>query len=170
MDSSIRSRRFLWVHRNIEKFGGDPQNVTIFGESAGATDIGWLMTSPLTKGLFERAILESGVLFLPGDPRLSTAERAGAKLFGEDLAALRLRSTEEIMKSAGFQADEIFGSSESYGPITDGWVITENPVLTFASGLQANVPLIVGTNADEGSIFSDNLPFQNRRRLPRLPG
>src|SRR5580698_3835012 len=79
----------LWVHRNIDKFGGDPTNVTIFGESAGGTDIGWLMTSPLAKGLFHRAIVQSGVMFLPGDPRLQTAEQAGVKLFGDTLAALR---------------------------------------------------------------------------------
>ncbi len=150
----------LWVHRNIDKFGGDPRNVTIFGESAGATDIGWLMTSPLAKGLFERAIAESGVLFSPLDMRLAAAEKAGAKFFGDDLAALRLRSTQEIMKAAGLQADLIFGDGASYGPIIDGWVIPENPVVIFASGGQANVPLLVGTNADEGSIFTENLPFK----------
>jgi para-nitrobenzyl esterase len=150
----------LWVHRNIEKFGGDPQNVTIFGQSAGGTDIGWLMTSPLAKGLFHRAIVESGVMFLPGDPRLATAEQAGQKLFGDNLSALRLRSMKEVMLTAGFQTDMIFGDGVSYGPVVDGWVIPENPALIFESGLQANVPLIVGTNADEGSIFTTNLPFK----------
>jgi para-nitrobenzyl esterase len=151
----------LWVHRNIDKFGGDPQKVTVFGESAGGTDIGWLMTSPLAKGLFHRAIVESGVMFLPGDPRLQTAEQAGVKLFGDTLAALRLRTTKEIMGTAGFQTDMIFGSSgASYGPVVDGWVIPEDPTLIFESGRQANVPLIVGTNADEGSVFTENLPFK----------
>lgn len=151
----------LWVHRNIEKFGGDPQNVTVFGESAGGTDIAWLMASPLAKGLFHRAIIESGVMFLPGDLRLATAEQAGAKLFGDDLPALRLRTTAEVMKSAGFQTDAVFGSAgASYGPIIDRWVAPENPAQIFGSGNQANVPLIVGTNADEGSIFTETLPFK----------
>jgi para-nitrobenzyl esterase len=150
----------LWVHRNIEKFGGDPQSVTIFGESAGGTDIGWLMTSPMAKGLFQRAIIQSGVMFLPADLRRATAEQAGAKLFSDTLENLRLRSTESIMKSAGFQTDLVFGSGASYGPIIDGWVINEDPAKVFAASNQANVPLIVGTNADEGSIFTETLPFK----------
>jgi para-nitrobenzyl esterase len=150
----------LWVHRNIDKFGGDPQNVTIFGESAGGTNIGWLMTSPLAKGLFHKAIIQSGVMFLPGDPRLVSAEKAGAKLYGDNLDALRVVSTKQIMDAAGLQADLLFGNGASYGPIVDGWVIPEDPALTFESGRQANVPLIVGTNADEGSIFTENLPFK----------
>jgi para-nitrobenzyl esterase len=151
----------LWVHRNIEKFGGDPQNVTIFGESAGGTDIGWLMTSPLTTGLFQRAIVQSGVMFLPGDPRLATAEQAGQKVFGDNLAALRLRSIKDVMVTASFQTDLVVGKGGmSYGPVVDGWVIPENPLAIFESGRQANVPLIVGTNADEGSIFTTDLPFK----------
>ncbi len=150
----------LWVHRNIEKFGGDSQSVTIFGESAGGTDIAWLMTSPMAKGLFHRAIIQSGVMFLPADFRRATAEQAGAKRFGDTLEALRLRTTAEIMSTAGFQTDLIFGSGASYGPIIDGWVIPEDPSKVFAAANQANVPLIVGTNADEGSIFTENLPFK----------
>jgi para-nitrobenzyl esterase len=142
----------MWVHRNIDKFGGDPQNVTIFGESAGGTDIGWLMTSPLAKGLFHKAIVESGVMFLPPEP--------AAKLFRDTPEALRAMSTDEIMGSANFRGDVIFGTGgASYGPVVDGWVIPEDPTLVFESGRQANVPLIVGTNADEGSIFTANLPL-----------
>jgi para-nitrobenzyl esterase len=138
----------LWVHRNIDKFGGDRQNVTIIGVSAGAGDVGLLMTSPLGKGLFQRAIIESGSP--SSDMRLAAAERAGAKLFGDDLGSLRVRSTEEVMATGGL----------SYGPIVDGWVIPENPVRIFVSGLQANVPLIVGTNADEGTVFTEELPLR----------
>jgi para-nitrobenzyl esterase len=150
----------LWVHRNIDKFGGDPQNVTIFGESAGGTDVAWLMTSPLTKGLFHRAIVQSGSVFPPFDLRRATAEQAGAKLYGDDLPALRLRSTQEILRSAAFPTGFIFDGGASYGPIVDGWVIPEDPSASFAAGHQANVPLIVGANADEGSIFTEKLPFK----------
>jgi len=150
----------LWVHRNIDKFGGDPQNVTIFGESAGATDVAWLMTSPLAKGLFHRAVVQSASVFPPFDLRRATAEQAGARLYGDNLQALRLRSTDEIMKSAAFQTGFVFDSGASYGPIIDGWVIAEDPAQSFASAHQANVPLIVGTNADEGSIVTENLPFK----------
>jgi len=150
----------LWVHRNIDKFGGDPQNVTVFGESAGGTDIAWLMTSPLAKGLFHRAIIESGVMFVPADPSRAAAEQTGQKLFGDNLAALRLRSTTEIVQAAAFQTGFIFDARPSYGPIVDGWVITEDPSVAFAAGHQASVPFIVGTNADEGSVFTENLPFK----------
>jgi para-nitrobenzyl esterase len=139
----------LWVHRNIDKFGGDPQNVTICGVSAGANDVGWLMTSPLAKGLFQRAIVESGDMFPPSEVRLAAAEQAGFKLFGSDVAALRLRSTQEIMLNVA-----------SFEPIIDGWVIPASPAQIFASGQQANVPLIVGTNADEGSVFTKDLTLK----------
>ena len=140
----------MWVHRNIEKFGGDPRNVTIFGVSAGANDVALLMTSPLAEGLFHRAIMESGSIFPPEDVRLADAERSGAKLFTADPAALRLRSTQEIMTAAGV----------SYTPIVDGWVIPKSPAQIFESHLEANIPLIVGTNADEGSVFTADLQFK----------
>ena len=139
----------LWVHRNIDKFGGDPQNVTICGVSAGANDVAWLMTSPPAQGLFQRAIFESGQLFPPSEVRLAAAEQAGLKVFGADTAALRLRSTREIM-----------AHGEPFGPIIDGWVIARSPTLIFTSGQQANVPMIVGTNADEGSIFTQDLSLK----------
>jgi len=139
----------LWVHRNIDKFGGDPQNVTICGVSAGANDVGWLMTSPLAQGLFHRAIVESGAMFPPSEVRLAAAEQAGQKLFGSDMAALRLRSTQEIMLNVA-----------SFEPIIDGWVIPASPAQVFASGQQAKVPLIVGTNADEGSVFTKDLTLK----------
>ncbi|HTB15085.1 MAG TPA: carboxylesterase family protein [Bryobacteraceae bacterium] len=139
----------LWVHRNIEKFGGDPQNVTICGVSAGANDVGGLMTSPLTAGLFHRAIFESGEMFPPSDVRLAAAEQSGLKLYGADITALRLRSAREIMAAGG-----------SFEPIIDGWVIPQSPTQIFASGAQAKVPLIVGTNADEGSVFTKDLALQ----------
>ena len=150
----------LWVHRNIEKFGGDPQNVTVFGESAGGTDIAWLMTSPLAKGLFHRAIVQSGAAFAPLDFRRATAEKAGAKLFGDDVAALRLRSMDGILQGAAFPTGFILDGGQSYGPIVDGWVIPEDPAVAFVAAHQANVPLLVGTNADEGSLFTEKPPFK----------
>jgi para-nitrobenzyl esterase len=144
----------LWVHRNIDKFGGDPQNVTICGVSAGANDVAWLMTSPLAKGLFHRAIVESGggivesgKLFPPSERLLTASEQAGQKLFGSDVAALRQRTADEIMIRGG----------ASFEPNIDGWVIPQSPAQMFASGQEAGVPLIVGTNADEGSVFTKDL-------------
>jgi para-nitrobenzyl esterase len=147
----------LWVHRNIEKFGGDPQNVTICGVSAGANDVAWLMTSPLAKGLFHRAIFESGgavvqvgKLFPLSEVRLAAAEQTGLKLFGDDVKALRLLSPADLIARGG----------ASFEPVIDHWVVPESPAETFASGRQANVPLIVGTNADEGSVFTKDVPLK----------
>jgi para-nitrobenzyl esterase len=147
-----------WVRRNIASFGGDPANVTIFGESAGASSVCWLMVSPLTEGLFQRAISESGVVYLPV-PRLRAAEKM-AERFGGDLAAMRARSTAEIMAAADFKSDLFFGSGTSYGPVVDGWVIPDAPAKLFDSGKQHHLPFLAGTNADEGTIFTMNLPIK----------
>ena len=151
----------LWVHRNIDKFGGDPQNVTIFGESAGGTDVAWLMTSPLAKGLFQRAIVQSGSVFPPQDFRRGTAEQAFIKLYGDNPQDLRARPAGEILRAAAFHTGYIFDPGTYYGPVIDRWVIPDSPALIFESGNQTNVPLIVGTNADEGSIFTETLPFKS---------
>jgi para-nitrobenzyl esterase len=142
-----------WVKRNIGAFGGDSGNVTIVGESAGAGSVCWLMASPLARGLFQRAVAQSPVVFI-GAVALTGAEQSGTKLFGENLAALRARSTADIMSGARFQDDVFFGSGAYWGPIIDGWMIPEDPAAVFRAGRQAPVALIAGTNADEGSVFT----------------
>jgi para-nitrobenzyl esterase len=149
-----------WVHRNIAAFGGDSGNVTVFGESAGAGSICWLMASPLARPLFLRAIAQSPVVFI-GAVALSGAEQSGTKLFGENLAALRAKSTSDIMSAAKFQDDIFFGSGDYWGPIVDGWVIPEDPAAVFRAGRQASVALIAGTNADEGSVFTTAFAYSN---------
>jgi len=154
-----------WVKRNIRSFGGDPGNVTIFGESAGAGSVAMLMASPLARGLFHKAVMESGVVFIgtiylnKPSGTVKSAEQTGASRFGDNLAALRAKSADEIINSGGVQSDVFFGAGDYYGPIVDGYVIPDDPEKIFAAGRQAIVPLIVGTNADEGSVFTGALPF-----------
>jgi len=136
-----------WVHDNIAKFGGDANNVTVFGQSAGALDTGLLMTSPLAKDLFQRAIAESGTVLLGHWPRLSEGEQQGAKL----AAILKAPATDAIKFLRSLSTAELLKATIDSSPsvIVDGWVLTRSPALMFATGQQAPIPLLLGNNTRE---------------------
>ena len=134
-----------WVQENIKKFGGDPANVTIFGESAGAMNVNLLMTSPLAKGLFHRVIAESGSVLLDnGAAPLSTAEQRGEKVAelakapsgAAALQALRNMPVEQLLDAFGKFAGP-GGVPPGLGVDVDGWVLPQSPAEVFASGKQA---------------------------------
>jgi len=150
-----------WVQDNIEAFGGDADNVTIFGQSAGAMAISSLMTSPLTEGLFHRAIAQSimGGGASPNGPQatLAAQEQAGARLAEaaglETLEAMRALSTEEV--TAAFPRTSTM--------IVDNYVIPEDPAIVFAEGRQHPVDALMGANYAEmafggGGIDPNNNP------------
>jgi para-nitrobenzyl esterase len=160
-----------WVHENIARFSGDPSRVTLMGQSAGAVDICLLMASPLARGLFQQAILESGDCQSTFNKDIrkpisvngisGTGEEAGERLAadlgvtnGPDiLKKLRSIPVDTILKTMTNDRDVQFDSIVQFDAIVDGWVVPEQPAKIFAEGRQAHIPVLVGSNADEATVF-----------------
>jgi len=137
-----------WVQRNIEQFGGDPDNVMIFGESGGGRKVGTLLAMPAAKGLFHRAVIQSGPTI-----RLASAEagtRQATSLFEElglqtgDMQGLQNAPVERII--AAYQA---ISRTSSFAPVVDGDALPASPFHPTASAVNPDVPLIVGANRTE---------------------
>ena len=140
-----------WIKANIAAFGGDPDNVTIFGESAGACMAAALVGSPEGKGLFRRAISESGQWMGLGIAKMMPREAAEAQTVK---AAGTLGKT-TLAELRAMPAQEAFAKLPRTGMIVDGWIVPEDLSVTFAQGRQNKVDVLVGSNGEEGSFTAN---------------
>ncbi len=157
-----------WVKENIRKFGGDPDRVTVVGQSAGAVDICLLMASPMSQGLFQGGILESGECQdtlnedIRAPIRYTVIDTTG-EASGEQLARdLRVPSGPDTLRRLRqVPANEILNAWKNdpglhFDAIVDGWVVPKQPAQIFAEGKQLHIPILVGSNADEATVFGHN--------------
>ncbi len=159
-----------WVQSNIAAFGGDPDNVTIFGQSAGAAMVGGLVGSPVVKGLFHRAIAESGQwmgLGLAPMTPLARAEHPAPRFRGGPPGAQKA-APEETPKDfppladlRALSTDDVVKTLRGSGMIIDGWIIPEDLSITYAQGKQNAVDVIVGSNKDEHLAMGGNVAFRD---------
>jgi para-nitrobenzyl esterase len=149
-----------WVRANIQKFGGDPSRVTIFGESAGAIAVSMLASSPQARGLFQRAISESGGNFAPPKyaseggqnvPPLKLAEKVGEKFLADlgvaDIKTARALPAEQVLKATG-------AGTGRFWPVFDGKVLPGDQYEGYSRGRFNDTPVLIGTNSDEGAMFA----------------
>ncbi|MBL8901117.1 MAG: carboxylesterase family protein [Planctomycetes bacterium] len=159
-----------WVQRHAARLGGDPQRVTIFGESAGALSVSCLLVSPLAKDLFQRAILQSGTATGAQLPTLDDAQRAARALATKELgvaadasaleavAALRAIEAERLIEILRPGIDPQRGTR--WRAIVDGAVLPDQPQALFARGAFHRVPILIGANSGDGSVFAPLWPVK----------
>jgi len=161
-----------WVQRNISQFGGDAANVTVFGESAGGHSTCAMFTSPLCKGLVHRAIAQSGMgaqatqlLDKPGAVPISAHDTG--EMLGEVIGCEKGKDQLQAMR--GIDVDELISKTAAFpipGVIIDGYCQPENPLSMIRKGQHNDIPLMIGSNADEGSALYWGSPMAQMAMCP----
>ncbi len=171
-----------WVRDNIQSFGGDPCTVTIFGESGGGSKVSTLLAMPAAKGLFHRAVIESGPGLRGVEPKEATAmaEQLLAKLEikGNEIEKLQELPPQKVLEAVNTltpggvrmgMVGEPRGAVMAFSPVTDGHYLPTHPFDPVAAPTAAEVPLMIGTNRDENATFLAVDPRRRRLTEDELP-
>ncbi|MGA9872267.1 MAG: carboxylesterase/lipase family protein [Rhodococcus sp. (in: high G+C Gram-positive bacteria)] len=149
-----------WVHRSIGAFGGDASNVTVFGESSGGASVTTLMTSPRTEGLFHRAIVQSApATSVYGPDRAAQVAARFLDISGvtpERVHELKTTDFETLVEASDTLCYDVparVPGTLGLAPVVDGYIVPRYPVAAFQKGFAHRIPMIIGTNHDEASIF-----------------
>lgn len=159
-------RSLEWVRDNIAGFGGDPDNVTIMGESGGGSKVSHLMAMPAADGLFDKAVIQSGPGVFSGKPAEAAdyaakiLEAAGVETL-DDLRNVRSDEIVEAVRKAT-PADSAMGRGPQFGPIADGTIIPRDPFLPAAPEQSRDIPVLIGYNKDEMTLFVAAQPWFGR--------
>ena len=158
-------RSLEWVRDNIAGFGGDPENVTIMGESGGGSKVSHLMAMPAADGLFDKAVIQSGPGVFSGKPAEAAdyaakiLEAAGVETL-DDLRSVRSDQIVEAVRKA--TPSGAMGSGPQFGPIADGTIIPRDPFLPAAPEQSRDIPVLIGYNKDEMTLFVAAQPWFGR--------
>ena len=155
-----------WVRDNIEAFGGDPGNVTIFGESAGSVSVSTLLAMPDARGLFRQAIMQSGTA------RHTRTKEVAAQVTEQLLSALGVEP-HEVSRLQSMSADELLKGTEVFqtrvfGPVRDGRIVPEDPEAAIRDGSAKEIPVMIGSNLDEWRWFTHFDPWWQEMKDDRL--
>lgn len=158
-----------WVHENIEAFGGDPENITVFGQSAGCMSVQTLVSTPLTKGLIAKAILQSGI-GLSYDHTLEAAEREGVELATnagvQSIEELRALTLEQLFSAAGPIIGRSFPSMKlTYTPVIDGVLLDVGYDSAVEQGKIHDIPYMVGSTMNDIMVDSQQLVQGDRGKI-----